>query len=272
MSPGADAPAERSPVLALAGVALLEASALAAPRRLVVLVLLSVLPPAAALLLDAIRAAELSGEERTLWVAGFLYIAHLRALVPVAALYVGSSLLPDESEGGTLPYLLTRPVPRAGILGAKWLAAWVAVSGFALASALATALAFGILGAGVGGVLAPLLVALPAAAAAYLAVFGLLGVLTSRALILGLLYGLLFDFLLAQTPLLARRIALAHWASSALLPMGSFRNLLDAFPILPETVASPASAWVALAGITAGALALGGLRLRHRQHAPTRET
>ena len=46
----------------------------------------------------------------------FLY---LQGLVPLTGLAFGTSILLDETGGGTLPYLFTRPVPRSSILLAK---------------------------------------------------------------------------------------------------------------------------------------------------------
>jgi ABC-2 type transport system permease protein len=51
----------------------------------------------------------------TLIVDGF----YLRALVPVAAVAFAVGLVSDEADGGTLLYLLTRPVPRWAILVGK---------------------------------------------------------------------------------------------------------------------------------------------------------
>ncbi len=264
--------AHRSAIQSLLAVALLEARLLAAPRRLVVLVLLAAVPPGLALLLDAVGQVRGFPGGRETWTALFLLSVHVRTIVPMASLYLGSSLVADEVEGGTLPYLITRPVPRAGILAAKFVSAWVAVSAFGLASAVVTVAVLGILGGSSVSPLWPLVLVVPAASGAYLALFGLVGLLTPRALVIGVLYGALFEAVLAQAPLLARRLAVGHWTTSILLPFPPYRGIGEMLPLLQEMVASPAAAWPTLLGITVGALACGGLLLHRRQHAPFRET
>lgn len=61
----------------------------------------------------------------------------LRFLVPLIALFYAAGVLSDEREAGSLTYLLTRPMPRAALPVAKFLA------GFAVA---AVAVAVGVLG------------------------------------------------------------------------------------------------------------------------------
>jgi len=49
-------------------------------------------------------------------VSVFLYI---HFLLPLTAIFVGSAVIGDEVEGRTLPYLLTRPIPRRTIVISK---------------------------------------------------------------------------------------------------------------------------------------------------------
>lgn len=49
----------------------------------------------------------------------FLYI---HFLLPLTAIFVGTAVIGDEVEGRTLPYLLTRPIPRRSIVVSKLLA------------------------------------------------------------------------------------------------------------------------------------------------------
>lgn len=66
-----------------------------------------------------------------------LQLLHLTVLVPLIALFYAAGVITDERERGTLPYLLTRPVPRVLIPMAKF------VASFAVA---AIALTIGVLG------------------------------------------------------------------------------------------------------------------------------
>jgi ABC-type transport system involved in multi-copper enzyme maturation permease subunit len=62
---------------------------------------------------------------------GFLETAtvfYFRAVNLVVALFLGCGALGEEIEGRTLPYLLTRPVPRAGLLLGRFIASVLAAS------------------------------------------------------------------------------------------------------------------------------------------------
>ena len=54
-------------------------------------------------------------------------------MLPVTALFFGTSVLGNEIEDGTATYLLTKPVPRWQILAAKLAVAWLVTATFALA-------------------------------------------------------------------------------------------------------------------------------------------
>ena len=118
----------------------------------------------------------------------------LTFLIPVAALVFGTSSLGDPTDDGTLVYLWLRPVPRSSIVGSAYLAALtfvfpLAVAPVVIASALVSgdrsAIAGAALGAGLAG-------------AAYTAVFVLLGLVTSRSLVWGVGYLLIFESFIAR--------------------------------------------------------------------------
>jgi ABC-2 type transport system permease protein len=112
-------------------------------------------------------------------------------VLPLTALLFGTSVLGDELEDGTVIYLLTKPVERWRILlpkiAAAWLLTWLLVLG---ALAAATLVAMG----GDGG---DVIVAFGAATAlgslAYVCVFVLLSIVTSRALIAGLIFVFIWE-------------------------------------------------------------------------------
>ena len=121
----------------------------------------------------------------------------IRVVLPLVALVFGTAALGSELEDGTAVHLLTKPIRRstivlakiavAGTLTAAMLVPSTAIAGILLArpgsDALATtvALAIGVL---VGSYL-------------YVAIFVALSVVTSRGLILGLGYALIWEGLLA---------------------------------------------------------------------------
>jgi ABC-2 type transport system permease protein len=107
---------------------------------------------------------------------------------------VGTAALGSELDDGTIVYLLAKPVPRPVIVVVKQAVAWV-VSGLLVALPILLA---GIVGTGgdpglgVGYGLAALLGALE-----YTAVFLALSLVTSRALIIGLAYVVIWEGVVA---------------------------------------------------------------------------
>ena len=271
MSP--DAPAERRSWQALLAVASLQARLLLAPRFSVVLVLLALGPIGLAPILELIlRGVKLDEATRRQWAMLYLYWAHVRFVLPLAALYVGASLWADEAESGTLVYLLTRPVPRSAALVAKWAVAWLFLATTVALSATASWAVF----AAVEGVpfstLWPILLVAGAGAAPYLAVFTLCGVLTGRGLILGLVYLGASDGVLWLVAFVARKLTISHYTASALGRLGAFHEMPAPLLTSLGDPAGPWEAWLALAGIAAGAVGAAAALVSRREYAPTRTT
>jgi ABC-2 type transport system permease protein len=121
----------------------------------------------------------------------------IRTVLPLVALVIGTSALGSEIDDGTFVYLLVKPIARWRVALAK-----VAVAtGLTIALVVPPMLATGLLlGGGESGAIAVAFgfaVATMAGGAAYASVFTTLGALTSRALILGLAYTLLWEGVLA---------------------------------------------------------------------------
>jgi len=116
----------------------------------------------------------------------------LLIVLPVVALVIGAGAIGDERRDATLSFLLLRPIRRATIVGAKFVAAW-------LATTLIVAAAGGLASAVVSlrtdswQTLGPTVVALALSSAAYTAVFLVLGHLTSRAVLVGLVYVFIWE-------------------------------------------------------------------------------
>jgi ABC-2 type transport system permease protein len=154
-------------------------------RRTVLLVLLAGLPIVVALL------ARIGGGR--LEIEPILDAMVIRVVLPLTALVFGTSALGAELEDGTALYLLAKPVPRWIVVAAKVLVAGALAGGLAVASTLIT-------GFIVGGSLSTTLafaVAAGIGAFVYCAIFVTASVLTSRALIVGLIYVFLWEGLLA---------------------------------------------------------------------------
>jgi ABC-2 type transport system permease protein len=163
------------------------------------------------------------------------------ALAPLAALLYASGIIQDEVEDQTLTYLLLRPLPRWAIYWIKLLAAMATTSlltaGFAAATYAALVLTSKPVWTSDHGVLVLTAKALWTVETglhvskiaglmtlmqiAYCGLFGLLGLLTRRTLIVGVAYVVLLEGLLASFDTMARqltvmyyfRVLAKHWIS-----------------------------------------------------------
>ena len=127
------------------------------------------------------------------WAARVLYVGLIvTAILPLTVLLLGTSVLGDELEDGTAVYLLTKPMPRWQILLPKLMAAWVVSSLLVLASAIPSG-AIALQGQGDSSLVLGFSVAILAGAFAYTAAFVLLSIVTTRALIAGLVYVFLWE-------------------------------------------------------------------------------
>jgi len=133
-------------------------------------------------------------------------------MLPVIALFLGTSVLGNEIEDGTATYLLTKPVPRWQILAAKLAVAWLVTATFALASTLISGLV-ALEGSG-SSIISGFAVAVVAGALAYSAVAVLLSIVTSRALIAGFVYVFLWEGVITGLFSGTRNFSIRHYCLS----------------------------------------------------------
>ena len=118
----------------------------------------------------------------------------LGVLLPLVAVIVGTAAIGSELEDGTLVYLLAKPIPRIVIVAVKLVVAWIVVLGLTVPAIVLAGVA------GTGGD-AGLGIAYGAAAvvagAEYTAVFLALSLVTSRALVIGLAYVVIWEGVVA---------------------------------------------------------------------------
>jgi ABC-2 type transport system permease protein len=118
-------------------------------------------------------------------------------VLPLACLLVGTSAMGTEIEDGTAVYLLSKPLPRREIVFAKAAAAILVAAVFLLpATALAPQLSLE--GADGEGLVPGFLVATALGICAYIMIFVLLSVATSRPLVFGLGYVFIWEGLLGD--------------------------------------------------------------------------
>jgi ABC-2 type transport system permease protein len=158
-------------------------------RRLLLLLLLSLLP-AVVLLVALAHTRSSSTAFRTFHdqPLGILFLV----VLPIASLVFGAAALGDERRDATLSFILLRPLPRSSLATAKLLGAWAASFAVVGPGAVAMSVVLGIRGGG-WQTLGPLLLGVAVATLAYAAVFLLLGYLTGRAVLVGLVYAFVWE-------------------------------------------------------------------------------
>jgi len=179
-----------SPLDAMATIGIVTARALLGRRRTILMVLLAGAPVLLGVLvgLDGSRTEALVPSLEGLLVTSVL---------PLVALVFGTSALGSELDDGTAVHILTKPIPRWAIVVPK-----VAVAGGLTAALLfPSTLLAGILIGGTGGnelgVTFAFALAVLIGSFVYVAIFVALSAATSRGLVIGLGYSLLWEGLLA---------------------------------------------------------------------------
>ena len=173
-------------------------------------------------------------------------------LLPIACLVIGDAVMGADVRNGTLQFTWLSPVPFRVIAVARWAAgtvvAWVTiVPAFALAAVLA----------GVDRAAGPLAVATAVGAAAYVAVFVLIGCATRRATVWSLGVVLLGEHL-AATALVSVAQLSPRWLSFA-----TFGGLTDVpSDLVRDGLPEGGLAAFQLAVIAGACLAFAGWRLR----------
>ena len=159
-------------------------------------------------------------------------------LLPVLCVVVGTSVIGPEIEDGAIVYLLSKPLSRGTIVRTK-LAVAIGVSW--VLGALPVGIA-GLVLLGPGDLGVALVYAIVAAVAAvvYCSMFLLLGVLTGNAVVIGLLYALIWETTVASIVSGAAALSVRQWAlslgESLLGPDASARLGVDAALVLPVAV------------------------------------
>lgn len=217
-------------------------------RRMVGLGLIALVPVALAFT-GAWLGGPLSPED----LARFLLVVGVGLVVPLLALIVGVGALRDDVESGAIVHLITKPVPREAIVATRVLTAALVTYAAAL-----VALSLPLLVTGQAGLEAWWLGARVSVLAsfAYASLFAFLGVLVARAALVGLLYLVAWEIVVASTPFFFRFFTIAYWIRSIMVRDAAMSplveaELLDAFP------ATTGESLAVLAGVVVVFLAAG---------------
>ena len=121
----------------------------------------------------------------------------VRIILPLVALVFGTAALGSELEDGTGVHLLTKPISRTTIVLAKVAVAGTLTALLVVPSTVVAAILMAAPGSDLPGLVASLGLGVLAGSYVYAAIFAALSIITSRGLIIGLGYALIWEGLLA---------------------------------------------------------------------------
>ena len=171
-------------------------------------------------------------------------------IVPLVALLAMSGLLAPEIDDGSISYLLAKPISRHTIVASKLVVAVACVLVFGALPMLAAGL---VLLAETPSFAVGFGVASLVGGAAYCAIFALLSVMTRHAVVIGLIYLLVWEGLLGGLLDGVRWLSVTRW-SAELVDQIADLELVDNLPL--------AYALIALAVVLGGGTWLTGSQLR----------
>lgn len=213
-APVSPAPAEARRPAALAPLVGLTARGLLGRRRSLGVVALAAAPVLVAAILAIAGGL---GDAETLAFDVFGTIT-LGLVVPLAALVFGTAALGTLIDDGTIVYLLVKPIRRSTVV----LAAMLVAGGAAAALTVSATLASGVLVLGLAspGLLFGMAAGAALASILYVVVFVTLSVYTSRALIVGLGYVLVWEGLVTSLLTGTRILSIREYALAVVAAFG----------------------------------------------------
>jgi ABC-2 type transport system permease protein len=180
-------------------------------RRLLIIAVLFTLPIVVAILARTYQSNYQADEVENVAIFGMIF----QALVPVMALLFASGMVQDDIEEQTLTYFLIRPIPRWAIYLAKLLATFLVALIRAVLFTTATLIAVhwgeADLWTDTVPTRAPLLAALLALClAAYVTICGGLSLWTKRTLVIGAIYFVVLEGVIANIDFVVRNITVMY--------------------------------------------------------------
>jgi ABC-2 type transport system permease protein len=179
----------------------------------------------------------------------------LGLVVPLTALVFGTGALGTAIEDGTIVYLLVKPIPRRTVVLAAMIVATAATATLAVAATLLSGLL--LVGLSEPSLLAGTAVAALLGSLLYVVVFVALSLFTSRALLVGLAYVLLWEGLVTSLLAGSRILSIREYASSTMLAIAGPAGSAGAPASVDLPVAIALSAAVIVAAFLLGAWRLG---------------
>jgi len=174
-----------------------------------------------------------------------IWIFYLRFIVPILAVFYGTSLIADEIEDKTITYLFTRPIPRGAVLIGKYFSYLLCTTFVVLPSVVLVYLLVVPIGGSLGAAFVPLLsdlVMLFLGLAVYGSAFAFVGARIKRPLLIGLAFVVAWEPLAMLIPGYVRRLTVAYYLQALVphaMPEDSAAGLLAAiFQETPPLAAS----------------------------------
>jgi ABC-2 type transport system permease protein len=184
-----------------------------------------------------------------------IWLMFLRFIVPVLAVFYGTSLIADEIEDKTITYLFTRPIPRGAVMAGKYLAYLVCTIMVVLPSVMIVY--FLIVPYGGGSIAASFpdlvkdLALLALGLIAYGALFAWVGARFKRPLLTGLIFVFGWEQAAMVFPGYLKRFTIAYYLQALVPHTMPSDNLLGMLQAIVRETPSLLSCLVALAVITA---------------------
>lgn len=158
-------------------------------RRTVLLVLLAGVPVLLAIVFRAANDADVAG-----FATGVLDAVAVTLLLPIVAVLFGTAAFGAEIEDGTILYLLAKPLSRWAVVAAKYLGAVGVTALLTVVSVfVAGVIQMGPLGEEGAAATRAFMAAMLVGSFGYVAVFLTLSLFTRRALLIGLVYVLVWE-------------------------------------------------------------------------------
>ncbi|MDH7493413.1 MAG: ABC transporter permease [Candidatus Saccharicenans sp.] len=214
------------------------------------------LSSAAVLMALVIRAYRLAGhwtEDGQVVFQNFLMVFFLQFLIVLLGLFYGSSIVVEELDNRTLPYLTSRPLRRAAMVAGKYLA-YLGLTTVMLVSAVW--LSYLVLNLDADfqlkylATVARYSVILWLGLAAYLAFFSFLGTWLKKPILVGLAFGFGWESVIQYFPGTTQKLSVAHYLKSLLPQYTSSSGQLGFLFIRLE----PTKPWLAILVLVAIAL------------------
>jgi ABC-2 type transport system permease protein len=183
----------------------------------------------------------------------YLYFLYPQSASILLALLYGTAILNAEIHNQTITYLFTRPLARWKIVLGKYLVNVAVLTAVTVPSVVISWLVLGT--ANTGSILFGVCIAVVAATVAFNAIFALFGVLLSRrAMILGLVYVGVFEFLLSFLPAVLNNLTVTYYLRSIVFRTADIRVPREMLRVVGD--ASMTTSLAFPVGIAAVALAL----------------